>query len=99
MSDELREYKIGCNTLWPRTATATVAVRNVLGGEAAINLCRTTELMADAAYTIVTSKSEQTNGQFFIDDEVMASVGVKDFSKYRLNPKVGDLDLLMDFMC
>ena len=36
MSDELRKYKIGCNTLWPRTATATVAVRNVLGGDKAI---------------------------------------------------------------
>ena len=99
MSDELREYKIGCNTLWPRTATATVAVRNVLGGEAVMRLCRTTELMADAAYTIVSSKSDETNGQFFIDDEVMASVGVKDFSKYKLNPQVRDFDLLMDFMC
>lgn len=55
--------------------------------------------MADAAHVVVTSKSEETNGNFFIDDEVMASVGVKDFSKYKLNPSVKDFDLLMDFMC
>lgn len=99
MSDELREYKIGCNTLWPRTATATVAVKHVLGGESVIRMCRTTELMADAAYTIVTSKSEDTNGNFFIDDEVMASIGVKDFSKYKMNQQVSDFDLIHDFMC
>ena len=86
MSDELREYKIGCNTLWPRTATATVAVRNVLGGDSAIRMCRTTDLMADAAHVIVSSKSDSTNGNFFIDDEVMASMGLKDFSKYKMNP-------------
>ena len=41
--------------------------------------------MADAAHVIVTSKAQETNGNFFIDDEVMASVGVKDFDRYKMN--------------
>ena len=32
MAEELRDDKIGCNTLWPRTAVATAAVMNLLGG-------------------------------------------------------------------
>ncbi len=33
MHEELREYKIGVNALWPRTAIATAAVNNALGGD------------------------------------------------------------------
>lgn len=39
--------------------------------------------MADAAHVILTSCCKGTSGNFFIDDEVLVSVGVKDFSKYR----------------
>ena len=53
--------------------------------------------MADAAYIILTSKSETTTGNFFIDDEVMASVGVTDLSKYRMDKSKTDKDLAPDF--
>ena len=54
--------------------------------------------MADAAHVVVTSKSEETNGNFFIDDEVMASVGVKDFSKYKGSASSSEFDIFTDFM-
>jgi citronellol/citronellal dehydrogenase len=41
-------------------------------------LGRTPEIMADAAHTILTRDRAQCTGNFFIDDEVLASAGVKD---------------------
>src|SRR5688572_24326750 len=52
MSEELKRDGIAVNALWPRTAIATAAVQNLLGGEHAIKGCRKPEIMADAAYTI-----------------------------------------------
>jgi hypothetical protein len=53
--------------------------------------------MADSAHVILTSCHKKTTGNFFIDDEVLASVGVKDFSKYRCDPKFSDAMLAPDF--
>lgn len=36
LSGELADDGIGCNTLWPRTMVATAAVKNLLGGDAAV---------------------------------------------------------------
>lgn len=99
MAEELADYGIGCNTLWPRTAVATAAVQNLLGGDTTINGSRTPEIMADAAYVILTSDSRATTDQFFLDDEVLASVGVVDLQKYKVNPNVKDHELMVDFMC
>jgi len=33
MAEELKDYKIAVNALWPRTAVATAAVKNALGGD------------------------------------------------------------------
>jgi citronellol/citronellal dehydrogenase len=66
MAGELTDDKVGCNTLWPRTSIATAAIKYLLGGDPAIRASRTPEIMADAAYTILTSKSASTNGNFFI---------------------------------
>jgi len=88
MAEELREYNIACNCLWPRTAVATAAVMNVLGGETVMERSRTVEIMADAAHVILTSDSTKTTDQFFIDDVVLLSDGVTDFAKYRCNPNI-----------
>ncbi len=86
MAEELRTRRIAVNALWPRTAIATAAVQNLLGGDAAIAGCRTVEIMADAAHVILTAKSTESTGKFFIDDEVLASVGVTDLTKYAVTP-------------
>lgn len=99
MSEELSDYGIGCNTLWPRTMVATAAVRNLLGGDAAVSRSRTPEVMGDSAYEILTSNSKITNGQFFCDDEVLASVGVVDLEKYRIDKSIKEHELQEDFMC
>jgi len=60
---------------------------------------RKPSIVADSAYVILTSKSKHTTDNFFMDDEVLASSGVTDLSKYRVNEKASDLDLSPDFIC
>ena len=56
------------NALWPRTAIASTtfilaaAVKNLLGGDDSISASRKDEIMADAAYVILTSDGKETTG-------------------------------------
>ncbi|WP_433564033.1 SDR family oxidoreductase [Nocardia sp. CA-151230] len=91
LSEELRKYGIGVNSLWPRTTIATAAVKNLLGGEEMVATSRTPDIYADAAYLVLTSPAKDTTGNFFIDDEVLASHGITDLDKYRVVPGDGPL--------
>ena len=82
MAEELKADGIAVNGLWPRTAIATAAVKNVLGGEELMNISRKPEIMADAAYEIFIKDSKEFTGIFCIDDLVLHESGVKDFTKY-----------------
>ena len=73
MHSEYKRFGIAFNALWPRTAIATAAVANHLGGEAMMAKSRTPEIMADAAYVIMNKDSTQFTGNFCIDDEVLSS--------------------------
>lgn len=86
--------KLGINALWPRTAIATAAVKNLLGGDKAIRQCRTPDIMSDAAYAILTKPGRECNGNFFIDETLLRSEGVEDFSKYAIDPT---LEPMVDF--
>lgn len=86
--------QIGVNALWPRTAIATMAVKNMLGGEAMMNASRKPEIMADAAWAILTRDAKTTNGTFFVDDEVLRSEGIEDLDPYSVVPGA---DLMPDF--
>ena len=86
MAEEFKKDKIAVNALWPRTAIATAAVKNLLGGESAVKHSRKPEIVADAAYYIITEPSDQCTGNFFIDDEVLIEHGVTDLSHYSVVP-------------
>jgi len=77
--------KVAVNALWPRTTIATAAVRNLLGGDALINMSRKPEILADAAWRIF-NKPKTFTGNFIIDDTFLAGEGVTDFDQYRVNP-------------
>ncbi|WP_332665359.1 SDR family oxidoreductase [Aeromicrobium sp.] len=94
LSEELREFGIAANSLWPRTAIDTAAVRNVVGA-GLVSHSRTPAIMADAAYEILTKPSRELTGQFLIDDDVLEDAGVTDFSVY-LNGGTEE-DLALDF--
>lgn len=91
------EYRgrVGVNALWPRTAIDTAAMAEFEGhiGEGAL---RSPEIVADAAYRIMTSDACCTTGNFFIDDELLASHGITDLSGYG-PPGVADIDIMPDF--
>jgi len=86
MAEEFKKDGIAVNALWPRTAIATAAVENLLGGETAIKHSRKPEIVADAAYIILNRPSTETTGNFFIDDEILIENGVTDLGKYSVVP-------------
>ena len=86
MAEEFKPDGIAVNALWPRTAIATAAVQNHLGGDEIMKLSRNVNIMADSAYSILTKDSKSFTGNFCIDDLVLYEDGVKDFSKYASVP-------------
>ena len=86
MAEEFKEDGVAVNALWPRTAIATAAIKNALGGDAIMNISRSPEIMGDAAYVILTKNSREFTGNFCIDDNLLAENGVEDFSQYAEVP-------------
>lgn len=85
MAGEFRG-QVGVNALWPKTAIATSAVKNLLGGDDLIRMSRTVDIMSDSAHLILTRSAKETTGNFFIDEEVLREAGVEDFTKYAVDP-------------
>lgn len=83
LAESYREQGLAGNCLWPRTLIATAAVQNLLGGDAATAGSRRPEIMADAAYEVITKPARECTANTFIDDEVLAAAGETDFSGYR----------------
>jgi citronellol/citronellal dehydrogenase len=90
---ELRD-KVAVNALWPRTAIDTAAMREI-GRTMEIGALRSPEIMADAAWWILTSDPRSVSGRFLVDDEVLRAHGIPDLSKYA-PPGVADIDLTPD---
>lgn len=87
LAEELKQHKIAANALWPKTTIATAAVQNLLGGDFLMQMSRTPEIVADAAYHILRRASTECTGNFFIDEEVLRKEGITDFEKYAVNPQ------------
>ena len=92
---EFRKYGIGVNSLWPRTLIATAALQMIPGVD--VNRGRKPEILADAAYFILTGPSTNS-GNFYIDDELLAAHGVTDLAKYSVKPGTKNFspDLFLD---
>jgi citronellol/citronellal dehydrogenase len=86
LAEELKQYRIAANALWPKTTIATAAVKNLLGGDFLIQRSRTAEIVADAAAYILQRPSFETTGNFFIDEDVLHEAGITDLEKYAINP-------------
>jgi len=87
MAEELREFGIAVNSLWPRTTIATAAVE-VHFPEAILRASRKADIMADAAHVILTSDARANTGNFYIDEDLLKKNGVKDFDRYAVTPGV-----------
>jgi len=93
MSEEFKRDGIAVNALWPRTAIDTAALQMIPGVDTAA--CRTPDILSDSAYIILNRIAKECTGNFFVDDEVLASEGITDLEKYSVVP--GTKDFLLDF--
>jgi len=90
---EFAPLGIGVNSLWPRTAIATSALQLIPGVD--LGRTRKPEILADAAYLVLTSDPKTTTGRFFIDDALLAEHGITDLERYSMTP--GTTDFIPDF--
>ncbi|XP_026212480.1 hydroxysteroid dehydrogenase-like protein 2 [Anabas testudineus] len=83
MAEEFRG-QIAVNALWPKTAIQTAAM-DMLGGEGIAKQCRTADIIADAAY-IILSQPKHYTGHFLVDEDVLKEHGARDFDQYAVKP-------------
>ena len=93
MAGEFARDGIAVNALWPRTVIDTAALQMIPGVDT--DFCRKPEILSDTAYIILNRDAKTTTGNFFVDDEVLASEGITDLEKYSVKP--GTTDFLLDF--
>ena len=91
LAEEFERDGISVNALWPRTAIDTAALAMIPGVDT--DFCRKPEIISDSAHVILIGTGK--TGNFFIDDEVLASVGITDLDKYSVVP--GTTEFLLDF--
>ena len=96
VAEDERDNGVAANCLWPRTLIATAAVQNLLGGEQAMAMSRTPEIVADAARVILERDPREATGNAYIDDEVLGAAGVTDLERYRAGSGELALDLFVD---
>lgn len=85
MAEEFKNFGIAVNSLWPRTTIATAAVEFNFPKEF-LAASRTTDIMADAAFVVLSKNSREYTGRFCIDEELLRSEGVTDFDQYAVSP-------------
>lgn len=87
LAEELKSDGICCNTLWPTTLINTAAVSENIGTEAAQQMSRKPEIMADAAFAIISGACGLITGQTLLDEQALALAGITDFAKYACRPE------------
>jgi citronellol/citronellal dehydrogenase len=97
MAQEFRNDGIAVNALWPRTIIATAAIQYEFAGGRFVNRARTVDIMAEAAYAVLTKPASSYTGRFLIDDEVLSAEGERDFDRFRVDPAMPLMpDLFID---
>jgi citronellol/citronellal dehydrogenase len=86
IAEEMRAAGIASNTLWPRTAIATAAVQNLLGGDEMMARSRKPEVYADAAYAVLSRSAGEYTGHSLLCEDVLLEAGVTDLSVYDCIP-------------
>ncbi|XP_017878768.1 hydroxysteroid dehydrogenase-like protein 2 isoform X1 [Ceratina calcarata] len=95
MAEEFKEHGIAVNAVWPKTAIYTAAIEMLSGSEAS-TFSRKPEIMGDAVYALICKDSKSVTGQFLVDEEILKSEGIIDFTEYACNPENKD-KLMLDF--
>ncbi|MBS0649383.1 MAG: SDR family oxidoreductase [Verrucomicrobia bacterium] len=86
MSSEFKEAGIAVNSLWPETTIATQTLKNHFSPQVYAG-SRWPSIMGDAAYELIYKPSRKFTGFFCTDEALLKEAGVKDFSKYAVDPE------------
>ncbi len=78
------------------TIIGTDAIKNVYGGDESLRTSRKPEIMADAAHANLTAGNRALTGQTLLDDDVLSSKGITDFSAHSYDEGGSDDDLELD---
>lgn len=81
---ELSDLGVSSTALWPATLIATDAIANLPGGERMLAVSRKPDIVADAAYEVLTTRGQELNGRTLIDEELLRERGVGDFARYSM---------------
>jgi citronellol/citronellal dehydrogenase len=81
LAEELKEYRIAANSLWPQTIIGTAAIKYLMGNEG-MKMSRKPQIVANAALEIFKKDSKIATGNFYIDEDVLKETGITDFSEY-----------------
>jgi citronellol/citronellal dehydrogenase len=84
MAEEFRADGIAVNGLWPRTVIDTAALAMIPGVDR--KMCRTPQILADAALAVLHRDSRRCTGNLYIDEDVLAEEGVTDLGRYAVIP-------------
>src|SRR5690625_149612 len=84
LAEELRQDRIACNRLWPRTTIATAAVKNLLGGQSLIESSRIPDIAAARAFSLLQKRSDQVTGPRLIAEAALKAHGVADVEEYSV---------------
>lgn len=83
---EHEERNITAHALWPATAIESFATMNFgLGGP---ELWRKADILADATVALLAREPSARRGRSWLDEDLLRSEGVTDFSKYQCVPGV-----------
>ncbi|XP_026751288.2 hydroxysteroid dehydrogenase-like protein 2 isoform X2 [Galleria mellonella] len=93
MAEEFKQFNIGVNALWPRTAIATAAIEMLTGDT---STSRKVDIVSDAAYVMLCKDPKTYTGNFALDDDIVTEAGVKDLTPYACDPS-NVSNLLLDF--
>ena len=76
------------NTVDPFTFTPAIstAALEMLAGDVGVQMSRKPDIMADAAYLVLTQNSRDFTGNFLVDDDVLRDHGVTDLDQYANVP-------------
>ncbi|CAH2980118.1 unnamed protein product [Chilo suppressalis] len=93
MSEEFKQFNIGVNALWPKTAIATAAIEMLTGDTSS---SRKPEIVSDAAYYMLCKNPKSFTGNFAIDEDILQEAGINDLTPYACDPSNVN-NLLLDF--
>ena len=81
---ELGQKGVSSTCLWPATLVATDAIGNLPGGDLMVAVSRKPDIVADAAYEVLTTDGQELNGQTLVDEDLLRARGVTDFAPYSM---------------